>query len=677
MLLKKIELKNFRQFRDSVTINFATDEQRNVTIIMAENGVGKTTLAQAFQWVLYKNVDGFKNKSVLNLKEEKEMLPGDSRTVEVNLELEHSNIKYTISRTQEYIKEGNGNTRRNPPELTISYIGTDGQVEFIEDSKKLSIIKEILPEELSKYFFFDGERINRMTNEINDKGKSSDFADAVESLLGLKPLKKIIEHMDPKSGSSVIGKFEKEIDSNGDTTSRKLSDEIYALNDSIEYQEKRLEEINELLTRYNEKRDRIKNDLVRSADVERLQRSANQLENDIETERKLKIEKISRLLKDFSTHASNFFQRKLINDALNELNKVEKIDEGIPYVRDETIKFLIERKKCICGTDLSDSTSEAVRNLIKEIELVPPIAIGGSIKRFVDTSREKINSSDGFFEDFKGCYADIRRYTSSILENEDERSKIDDNILKNSKVKELKREQLDCEDQIERLDKERLELVGNLQVNKQKRDNDINERERLTLVNEKNQRLQLYRKYATLIYKNIESTYKREENKTRQELEETINDLFKRIYGNGMSISIDEKYHIKVLINELNENDESLEIDYSTAQCYSVIFAFIVGIIDLAKRRTNALEEHLIETEEYPLVMDAPLSAFDKKRIKNICNTIPSIARQVIIIIKDTDGETAKENLHDYIGKEYEIKPQEYSSENSVIESYVEERSEF
>ena len=144
-----------------------------------------------------------------------------------------------------------------------------------------------------------------------------------------------------------------------------------------------------------------------------------------------------------------------------------------------------------------------------------------------------------------------------------------------------------------------------------------------------------------------------------------------------MSISIDEKYHIKVLINELNENDESLEIDYSTAQCYSVIFAFIVGIIDLAKRRTNALEEHLIETEEYPLVMDAPLSAFDKKRIKNICNTIPSIARQVIIIIKDTDGETAKENLLDYIGKEYEIKPQEYSSENSVIESYVEERSEF
>ena len=169
MLLKKIELKNFRQFRNPKAIEFATDKKRNVTIIMAENGVGKTTLAQAFQWVLYANVDGFKNKSVLNLKEEKEMLPGETREVEVKLELVHSNIQYTISRTQKYTKEGSGNTRRNPTEIKISYISKDGQVEFIEDSRKLSTIKEILPEELSKYFFFDGERINRMTTEINNK----------------------------------------------------------------------------------------------------------------------------------------------------------------------------------------------------------------------------------------------------------------------------------------------------------------------------------------------------------------------------------------------------------------------------------------------------------------------------------------------------------------------------
>ena len=679
MLLKRIELENFRQFRHPTSIKFATDEKKNVTIILAENGVGKTTLAQAFQWVLYANVDGFKNKSILNLKEEKEMTPGDSKDVEVKLEIIHSNIEYTICRTQRYIKEGSGTTRRLPSEIKISYIGKDGQVEFIEDSRKLTTIKEILPEELSKYFFFDGERINRMSTEINNKGKSSDFADAVESLLGLKPLKQIINHMNPRSSTSVIGKFEKEIDSNGDQTSRKLSEEIYELNDKIDFAEKRLEEITVLMSDYNQKRDRIKNDLIKSADVERLQEKANQLEKEIETDRKLKQEKIIKLLKEFDTLTPIFLQRKLIKDAISELNKAEKVDAGIPFVRDETIKFLLNRKKCICGTDLSDNTSEVVRHLLKEIELVPPIAIGGSIKKFVDKSREKINLSEDFYDNFKLGYSDIRRYTNNIQENEDERSKIDDTILKNSKVSEFKREQIDCEEQLDKLEREKFKLIENIAINKKERDNAISERDRLTVVNEKNQKLQIYRKYATIIYNHIESTYRREETKTREELKDAINKLFEKIYGKGMYINVDEQYHIKVLVNELGEAEgfSNIDIDYSTAQSYSVIFAFIVGIIDLAKKRTKAIEEHLIETEEYPLVMDAPLSAFDRRRIKNICNTIPDIARQVIIIIKDTDGNIAKENLGDSIGKEYEIRPQEYSAENSVIESYVLEKEGF
>ena len=53
--------------------------------------------------------------------------------------------------------------------------------------------------------------------------------------------------------------------------------------------------------------------------------------------------------------------------------------------------------------------------------------------------------------------------------------------------------------------------------------------------------------------------------------------------------------------------------------------------------------------------MDAPLSSFDEQRIKNICNVIPSIARQVIIFIKDTDGNVAKRQLKDKIGIEYEV----------------------
>lgn len=96
-----------------------------------------------------------------------------------------------------------------------------------------------------------------------------------------------------------------------------------------------------------------------------------------------------------------------------------------------------------------------------------------------------------------------------------------------------------------------------------------------------------------------------------------------------MSLSIDEKYHITVTVNGYGEDN----VETSTAQSISVIFAFIAGIIKMARENKNAsLEElRMLESEPYPLVMDAPLSAFDKKRIASVCKALPDVAEQVII----------------------------------------------
>ena len=53
--------------------------------------------------------------------------------------------------------------------------------------------------------------------------------------------------------------------------------------------------------------------------------------------------------------------------------------------------------------------------------------------------------------------------------------------------------------------------------------------------------------------------------------------------------------------------------------------------------------------------MDAPLSTFDKRRIQAICEQIPQIAEQVIVFIKDTDGDIARQYLTDRIDKTYEL----------------------
>ena len=109
------------------------------------------------------------------------MRPGDSEPVEVHICLVHDDTEYTITRSQLYVCSQSG-IRGLTPKLTVSYKQKeDGQEIPIRDSVVNSTINKILPEDLSNYFFFDGERINNISSK-------RDVAKAVQGLLGLSVL---------------------------------------------------------------------------------------------------------------------------------------------------------------------------------------------------------------------------------------------------------------------------------------------------------------------------------------------------------------------------------------------------------------------------------------------------------------------------------------------------------
>lgn len=163
MLLKSLKLSNFRQFRNE-EINFSVDKERNVTIIIGENGTGKTTFAQAFFWCLYGETD-FKDKSMLNKIVAADMTPNNDAIVKVSLSLIHAEVEYQIVREQIYKKDYSNNVRALNSTLSIQY-KWNGQQEYLKPLENEPRIRSILPKELSKYFFFDGERIEKMSKEI-------------------------------------------------------------------------------------------------------------------------------------------------------------------------------------------------------------------------------------------------------------------------------------------------------------------------------------------------------------------------------------------------------------------------------------------------------------------------------------------------------------------------------
>ena len=53
MKFLRLEIENFRQYKDKITINFSTGNERNVNILQGKNGAGKTNLMNALTWCLY------------------------------------------------------------------------------------------------------------------------------------------------------------------------------------------------------------------------------------------------------------------------------------------------------------------------------------------------------------------------------------------------------------------------------------------------------------------------------------------------------------------------------------------------------------------------------------------------------------------------------------------------
>ena len=92
---------NFRQYIGKQTIDFSTDSDKNVTVLIGVNTSGKTTIIRAFEWCLY-GKNGFDDPVLLNSDVRKNMHEGDKQKVEVAVTFIHDKTEYTVTRTHEY-----------------------------------------------------------------------------------------------------------------------------------------------------------------------------------------------------------------------------------------------------------------------------------------------------------------------------------------------------------------------------------------------------------------------------------------------------------------------------------------------------------------------------------------------------------------------------------------------
>lgn len=639
MLLRSIELHNFRQFINE-KIDFSTDPERNVTLVIGDNGTGKTTFAQAFTWCLYGETD-FSNKVMLNRIVAEKMTPDQKVTVKVVLALTHGDADYEIIRSQEYRKSYSNKITGANTALNISRKNKNGGIKYLKPNECEFEIKKIIPKELAGYFFFDGERIEKMSKEIASGHKSSNFSNAVQNLTGLNATLTALEHLSTTRKNSVYGKFNEAYKGDSDGKMQQLTKEIDALQAEIDSMTNRQSEIEDELSAARASKAKFEQDIKQFADGERLQNERDNLNKQLINARSLRAQLVKRICKSFNEKMTNFLSLSLVLRSLDVVSHSDFSGKDIPEMHAKTIDFLLNRGTCICGTHLDPGTIPY--NKVKELlEFLPPQSIGVTVGQFVKDSQSRFLQNGDMYEAISEQLGTISQQDDHISDLEDQIATISaqlDGDDVREQVKKLNAQIKSCDSIIAAREHEKRNITFSLGAKDTEKKLKENSRAELSLLDKSNRKIEICKAYTERIYQELYAEYKSEEKRIRENLESSINEIFRTIYNGGLSLTIDERYNISVYVT-----DYEGDVETSTAQSIAVIFAFISAIIKMA-RENQRIRKDEAYSEPYPLVMDAPLSAFDKRRIKAICSAIPETAEQVIIFIKDTDGELAEEHL--------------------------------
>ena len=649
MLIKTLRMENFRQFRGTTKVDFSCDPEKNVTIILGDNTFGKTTLLQAFNWCFYNKVNFDQHPDfLLNYELSEEMRNGEQQIVEVEITVLHDGTEYVITRTQRYTC-ANGNVRgESVPNIKVSYKQEDGQTESVKAAQVDNVINNILPEDLSTYFFFDTERVSSISTR-------KDVAEAVKGLLGLSIMDSAIKHLgDRAKRATVIGKLYGSMDLDGDAKAQEALNRIQTAEEKRNAIAGQLEDCASQISQYDARKEQLDAILRDNQTTTTLQKKKEDLERRISLERKALSEAITQYFREFNAGSLAFFAQPLLSTASAFLKEVKVDDKGIRDLTKPTIMELIKRGRCICGQEIRDG-NEAYQHLMAELAYVPPESIGNTVRHYKERLSSFSRPAERTYSSLDERYRAILRSKYRIQEWEDEHQTIGTQISGKENMRRYEQDLADIRVRLrdihakkDRLNRDDGALKSDIDRWKKLYDS-------LTAVSEKNRQAMELIVYAEEIKGWLEETYKDKELTIREDLEAKVNEIFERMYHGHRRVTIDAKYHVELLTTV---SDREIAAGESEGSNRVKNFAFIAGLVAMAKGKiiTDSSENGInLSSEPYPLVMDAPFSNADETHTANISKVLPEIAEQVIMFVMQKDWNYAEPVMNDRVGKRYHL----------------------
>ncbi|MEG0619201.1 MAG: AAA family ATPase [Bacilli bacterium] len=656
MIIKKLVVNNFRQFKGENILEFSTDKDKNMTIVYGQNTTGKTTLLQMFFWVLYNKITLQNSADILNIELKNEMKVEDERAVSVDIYIEHNKLNYRFSRRINFKKITNGEIKNlgHTEEVAYKFNSKCDMWERQDDKYYFETqVKKMLPEKLSQFFFFDGERVDSISKE--QKNSSKEIGKNIKKIVGLENLENTIRIIGSASNSrTVLGKLNKKIELQKTDAVDDIKTNIYKNQKEINDCRKEIERLTEDNIKSEEYcevvKEKLKNNEEAEAtfkDIDNIEKQKNEKEdnlNNIKNEYKKNIKK----------GIEAIYLKTIEKEVLDLIKQYEETEDGVPEMHATSIDYLLKHKKCICGLEFKHD-DVTYNNLLKERRKLPPESLGVTINTFKNVLSVKnvFDQQQKYTEDEKKKYTkyqtimrDISNCEALIKSKRDAVATYKDCKDDSKKLSDIERDIGKNNEKIEQADAKILILNEEYKDLQDK----LSEFELSSIQNKKTNK---YIGFTKEILNQLNELSTKKEKEIIAKLEKEMNNSLRQMYDGERKIEISDDYEIK--LKYLDDIDGEKESSESEGLGIMKAIAFIEALLKIATKKIMLKNCDDDNDDEYPLVLDAPFSKLDDVHIKKTITTLPETARQVIIFTMDKDMLKYKEDQNNKIGVEYKL----------------------
>jgi DNA sulfur modification protein DndD len=645
MQIVELTVANFRPYYGEITIEPQTEPATPLILVLGKNDTGKTSLFTALRFCLYGASSRDERSEHINRTAAEE----SDGTTRVEITFVQEGDIFTIERGIEYNQSQNADDRRaiewyrevrGPDEVIVSRNDSE------DDYRKF--INRVLPENVSRFFLFDAEELQRF-----EQSHDQTVRDSIETVLGIQEIENAIDDLEDRKTT-----FDREFAEYESTASevKELREELQEIITELEEigdeDDGKIADLEEKKEQKKQNRSRIRDTLDEIESTEGLREERDELISSLE-DAKTDLQ---------DTIADRNELRRKIGPILAARGRQAFRDnyniEGTSGEAD-FLHQLLERDECVCGDQITDEKYEAISERYQKLRSPQRRRLTSlmNISRGVDTN---VTSELNRYTEYQ---ASIRRLENTIEETEDEIEHLQNKIdqIEEEEKAGLKEKESQLTSEIQDIDskiKSLRERKGDLEGDKQRLETRISGMDQAEDEAEELRQLSGLADRCRRAFEDIKTELV---DSRRQSVQQYASDTFLQLtnrpdYYEGLEIT--ENYELRVITPSARRS--LADQDPSAGQTQIIAYSFIAGLSQYTTRSA-------------PVVIDTPIGRLDPEHKNNLVEFYHEFSDQVIILYQPNELEEADiESMQEYISKHFQIKIRSDDTSNSTIEELPE-----